>query len=163
MKKISRKYIFVATLFVSIFGIAIATQAAGFMDDFNQQLGSAAGSKGAGLESAPDPRQLVAYYIRILLGFLGIGFLVMTVYAGFKILTSQGESDKIEEGKNTLRNSIIGLMVILGAYSITTLAVRLVTGDEARQGNYIEIRDDQNINPDPGNAGISPNAFSPVR
>ncbi len=162
MTKFSKKFLVFAIFLLFLFGLSLSVRAAGFMDDFNQQLGSAGGEQGAGFSEAVDPRIVAAYYIRIALGVLGIGFIILTVYAGAKILTSQGEADKIDEGKNTLKNSIIGLIIILSAYSITTFAVRLVTGDAARQGDYVEIRDDPNINPDPANAGMSPNAFSPI-
>ncbi len=108
--------------------------------DVGTQLQATAGESGAGYAAARDPRLIIASGIKVFLSFLAIIFLVYTVYAGFLIMTARGEEDKVAEGKKTLVRGVIGIAVILSAYSITLLAAKLATGDAAHQGNYVEIK-----------------------
>ena len=71
---------------------------------------------------------LAAQIIRALLGFLGIIFVAMIIYAGFMYMTSQGKEDVIKKAKNTLVTSIIGLIIILTSYAIATYVTNLIIG-----------------------------------
>lgn len=132
------KKIFLATLF----GIAILIPVASQAVDVTSQLGAAA-KTGAGYEEPvnKDPRLIITNAIKIFLGFLGTLFLVMTLYAGFMIMTAAGDSDKVEKGKKTIVRSVIGIVVVMSAFSITELAYKIATGDRQRQGDYIELKD----------------------
>ncbi len=77
----------------------------------------------------PDPKsipEIIGAIIGIVLSFVGIIFLSLTIYAGFLWMTSGGNEIKVLKAKETLRNSIIGLVVILSAYSITKFVLSAV-------------------------------------
>lgn len=57
--------------------------------------------------------------VALLLSFVGIIFLILTVYAGFLWMTAQGNSSQVEKAKDLLINAIIGLVIVSAAYSIT--------------------------------------------
>lgn len=57
---------------------------------------------------------------RALLSALGLIALVLIIYSGFMLLTSQGESDKVKKGRDTLLWSIVGIVVILSSLGILT-------------------------------------------
>lgn len=79
-----------------------------------------------------DIRITIAKVIRYFLGFMGIIFTVLIVYAGFLWMTAAGNESKVEESKKILSRSIIGLIIILASYSITALVICSavdVTGD----------------------------------
>jgi hypothetical protein len=57
--------------------------------------------------------------IKVVLGLLGIIFVVLLVYAGFQWMTAQGNEEKVEHAKNTIVRAIIGLLIVIAAYSIT--------------------------------------------
>lgn len=80
--------------------------------------GAFAGEQGAGFSNASDPRAVVGKVIKIFLSLLGILFLVYAVYAGYLIMSSGGEEDKIRRGKSTLQTAAIGIFVIFSVYSI---------------------------------------------
>lgn len=107
-------------LLVILFSLLLIgpVSAAGFQDELQKQSGAFTGAQGAGLGKAQDPRAVVAKLIRNALGFVGILFVAYTVYAGFLILTSHGEEEKIMAGKKTLRTAVIGVLISLSAYSI---------------------------------------------
>lgn len=66
-----------------------------------------------------DIGTLVAQIIRIVLGFLAIIFLVLTIFAGFRWMTAAGNEEAIKKAQGTIKNAIIGLVVVLAAYAIT--------------------------------------------
>lgn len=130
--------------------------------ELQRQLESVAGEKGAGYQAPEDPRAVAARLIGYVLGLLGIMVISYTVYGGYLIMTSAGNEEQVATGKKTLRNGVIGVIIITSAYSITQFAVRLASGDRAHDGNFIEIERQQNPNRDPLNRGITPDAFSPL-
>ena len=59
----------------------------------------------------------------VLISLLGIIFVVLMVYAGFLWMTARGEKDQVTKAKDIIRNSIIGLIIIMTAYAITGFVV----------------------------------------
>jgi len=57
--------------------------------------------------------------VGLILSFVGIIFLILTVYAGILWMTAQGNNAQVEKAKTLLINAIIGLIVITAAYSLT--------------------------------------------
>ncbi|HRH23441.1 MAG TPA: pilin [Candidatus Magasanikbacteria bacterium] len=86
--------------------------------EMEAQLNAFSGDKGGKLTYS-DPRVLVARLIKTFLGVIGIIAVVLALYAGFIIMTSSGNEEKIETGKKILMYCVTGVAVILGAYSIT--------------------------------------------
>ena len=119
-----------------------------FADELSQQTGAFAGTQGASLGTPNDPRLVVAKIIRSLLTVVGILFLVYTLYAGYLILTSRGDEQKIEKGKSTLRTAIIGVIVTLSAYTILRFIDNTIRQQSQRptDGSYYES-DTREFNP----------------
>ncbi len=67
-----------------------------------------------------DPRLIIAGVIKIFLGFLGIIFVILMIYAGYNYLTAQGDEEKIKTALATIRRAIIGLLIVLSSWAITT-------------------------------------------
>lgn len=66
-----------------------------------------------------DVRYTVAMIINALLGLLGIVSVVTIIYAGMRLMTSGGNEEDIKAAQKTLLTAVIGLIVILMAYTIT--------------------------------------------
>ena len=93
-------------------------------------MGNGVGSAGtaAGLAQANDLPTIVANVVNVMLGALGIVFLVLVVYAGFLYLTSNGEEKNVGKAKKMLTQAVIGLVIIVSAYAISLLVINsLVT------------------------------------
>ena len=84
---------------------------------------------------------IVSTLINVFLGFLGIIAVILIIYAGWLWMSSQGEADKIQKAKLILTSSVIGLIIILSAYSITMLAARLALGQwtDYKNGIWIDM------------------------
>ena len=86
--------------------------------DMQTQLNAFGGENGAKFGNATDPRIVVARLIKISLGIVGTLAFALAAYAGFLMLTSQGNEEKIEVGKKIMVYCVTGVVVMLGAYSI---------------------------------------------
>ena len=61
----------------------------------------------------------VALVIKGFLSLLGIIFIILIILSGFNWMTSEGDEQKISKAKDTIRTAIIGLFIVIAAYSIT--------------------------------------------
>lgn len=86
--------------------------------DMQTQLNAFSGENGAKFGNATDPRIVVARLIKISLGIVGTLAFALAAYAGFLMMTSQGNEEKIEVGKKIMVYCVTGVAVMLGAYSI---------------------------------------------
>ena len=59
--------------------------------------------------------------VGIFLSLLGIIFVVLTIYAGFRWMTAGGNEEKVTKAKETLWRSVIGLVIVIGSYAIWAL------------------------------------------
>lgn len=112
--------LFLSILVVVIsFGFFVPTlQAVDLKEQVNAQL--EAGVKKSGLStSTKDPRIIAAEYIQVFLGLLTAIFLILIGMSSYWYITARGEAQKIEKATDTIRRAIIGLIVVIMAYSIT--------------------------------------------
>lgn len=86
--------------------------------DMERQLNAFGGDKGANLGVPQDPRIIVARIIKISLSVIGTIAVILAVYAGFLIMTSSGNEEKMAEGKKIIMYCTVGVAIILGSYSI---------------------------------------------
>ncbi|MFA6306518.1 MAG: hypothetical protein WCV70_01335 [Patescibacteria group bacterium] len=71
--------------------------------------------------------EIVGIVIQAFLGLLGVIFLVLIIYAGFNWMTAQGEEEKVNKAKDTLQRAVIGLIITIAAYAISTwVLVKLI-------------------------------------
>ena len=66
---------------------------------------------------------VVGNLIRIALSVLGVIFLLLILYAGFNWMTAAGDEGKVETAKSTLTRAVIGLIIIISAYAITSFVI----------------------------------------
>ena len=57
--------------------------------------------------------------VQSILALLGIIFSILIVYAGILWMTAAGDEGTVTKSKDIIRNSIIGLGIVLAAYAIT--------------------------------------------
>lgn len=92
--------------------------------DWAERVGEAGltdlGDAAYGEQDAPTTSlgEMIAMIIRIVLGFLGIIFVILIILAGFKYMTAGGNDEKVKEAVSQIRNATIGLLIILCSYAI---------------------------------------------
>ena len=90
-------------------------------------LSQAGGSKGAGYKTSATIEGVVGSVISILLGILGVIFLILIVLGGYWWMMARGDEGKVEKARDTMTRAIIGLAIVLAAYAITYYVVNAIT------------------------------------
>ncbi|MCB9798653.1 hypothetical protein H6758_02920 [Candidatus Nomurabacteria bacterium] len=116
MKKFAKKitsFFIVALLFAPTMAGAVGLQKSGTL------LGQTASK--TGVDTSKQVEDVVGAGIRAGLTLVGLIFLVLMVYAGYLWMTARGEESQVDKAKKIVSTSIIGLVLVVGAYAITFL------------------------------------------
>ncbi len=109
---------FIPSLLIFTILLSFQVQAntlSGEMDDKVRQVREDAGFSG----QPASIGEIIGYAIQIVLSLLAIIFLVLTIIAVFKWMTASGNEETITKAKKSLKESIIGLFIVLTSYAIT--------------------------------------------
>lgn len=96
-----------------------------------QYCSKASDSEGIPLENpikATSVPELVNSIVRSILGMVGALALFMFVYGGMLWMTSAGNNQRIEKGKETLIWATIGLAIIFASYGILQFIFQALSG-----------------------------------
>jgi hypothetical protein len=106
-----------------VFSIPLLAHAAIGSGLANASTSVGTSANAAVLSTATSLPQMIGKGVGVLLGVLGIAFVVMVVYAGFLYLTANGEETNVKKAKKMLSQAVIGLVLIVSAYAITNVVV----------------------------------------
>ncbi|HRH23443.1 MAG TPA: hypothetical protein PK295_02340 [Candidatus Magasanikbacteria bacterium] len=107
-----------ALLFVGTFGSTVYAQNLGIEDV--HKAGTQAGFVRA---TETTLAENIGRIITVLFSILGVLFTVLIVYAGYLWMTARGEDEQVTKAKNIIGRSVIGLIILMAAYSITRFVV----------------------------------------
>ena len=77
-------------------------------------------AKAAGFGEPRSLGEIAGAIIGTFLSFLGIIFLILIMYGGFVWMTAGGNEMKVLKAKQVLTQAIIGIIIVLAAYSMTS-------------------------------------------
>ena len=118
------KKIPVLILVIIAFSLVVAPVALAFGNDLEDEIQIQLDP----IRKVYDPRgavspdslsEIIAKIIKTVLGFLGMIFLALIIYAGFRWMTAAGNDENISKAKKILSAALIGLVIILISYAIT--------------------------------------------
>ncbi len=89
--------------------------------------GLSTSANAAGFSQGNDLPTVIGTVIKAALGLVGVIFLVLMVYAGVIWMIARGDEGKVEKAKSTIISSIIGLIIVVGAYAITNFIIAAFT------------------------------------
>ncbi len=124
MKRLVLIALTAVTLLVGAVAIHTAPAlAASAKDEICSGVGAASGASGCSTPAgSPTVNSVINTVINILSAFVGIVAVIMIVFAGFRYVTSGGDSSKVTSAKNTLIYAIVGIVVA----GVSQLIVRYV-------------------------------------
>ena len=77
----------------------------------------------AEIQSAQNLPALIGNIINVILGLLGIVFVILVIYSGIQYILSRGDSKKVEAANDNIRTAIIGLVITVAAYAISNYVI----------------------------------------
>jgi len=98
---------------------AHAQSNSGLQNSFGSILTDTAENAGYSISEESDLTSQAAGVISIILTLLGTIFLAMIIYSGIKWMTAGGNEQSIDKAKGTIKQAIIGLIIVVGAYALS--------------------------------------------
>jgi len=122
MSKLIKKAAFITSFAMVVMPALMAAIPASALTAGDVGLGEddAVTSIGLGNES---PEKMAVNVIKIILGFLGLIAVVIILIGGFKWMTAGGNDDKVGEAKKLITAGLIGLVIILSAFGISSFVI----------------------------------------
>ena len=121
-------FIFLSVLPVPAFGVSSAKtgldQAAGqgFFNDHTKTID----------ENTPgilvNIPKAIGKILGMALSFLGVVFLILMIYGGLTWMTARGNEADVTKAKDLLTAAVIGLVIVLAAYAITSYVGTTIAG-----------------------------------
>ncbi|MDP4001381.1 MAG: hypothetical protein Q8P83_04035 [bacterium] len=69
---------------------------------------------------------ILTFFIKALLGVVGIISVMFLIFGGFKYITSGGSEEQSEFAKKTIANAVIGLTIVVLSYIIVIVILNAV-------------------------------------
>ena len=79
-------------------------------------LNTAAGQ--AELQTDKALPEIIGTILNVIIGFVGVIFLVLIIYGGFMWMFAGGKEDRATKAKGAMVNGAVGLIIVLAAYGI---------------------------------------------
>jgi hypothetical protein len=76
-------------------------------------------------ETGNDFTSMLSDIILLILSLIGVVFMAYIIFAGWLWMSAGGNEQKVEKAKGILIQSIIGLIIIIGAYAISYFVIRI--------------------------------------
>jgi len=96
-------------------------------------------ASGTGLASDKEPTDVIVSIINTILYFVGTLTMVLILWAGFKWLTSAGNTDTIKKSRETIVNAVIGLAIIFASYIIVNFVMEKLINSAGISGGGSEV------------------------
>ncbi|EKE11379.1 MAG: hypothetical protein ACD_15C00097G0003 [uncultured bacterium] len=107
------------TITAALIGLAIALAAPSFLDTIITILGGKKdGLATDSISGALTLQAIIMNVLNFLLSVVGILSLIALVFGGFTYLTAYGNEKRVEEGKNIVKASVVGIALALGALAM---------------------------------------------
>ena len=132
MDKYNKKiFIFFLSLFILVFNFSQTTNSAyagSFMNGLKNTAGSAGYTSPNASFGTKTPEQIIALVIKVLLSVIGVILLALLLYGGFIWMNAKGNQSDTQKAQDIIRNAIIGIIIVLAAYAISSLVYSKLQG-----------------------------------
>ncbi len=94
-------------------------------DRFNsigQKSGLSAGN------GAVSPFDVIGSLLYVVLGTVGVIFVIVTIQGGFLWMTAGGNEDQVNRARQKITNGVIGVVIIFAAYLLTSFILNQICG-----------------------------------
>ena len=73
--------------------------------------------------------QTVGHIIQWITGILGLVCVIIVIIGGIQYMTSSGDSGKVKKAKDTILYGVIGMVICVLAFAITTFVIGAIQGN----------------------------------
>lgn len=96
-----------------------------------EDYGLGATASRAGLQTKDTVPQLAGNVIGTALSMISVIFFILMVYGGFLWMTAHGDDAMVKKAQDTITAAVIGIVIILASYAITSYVTKSVESGES--------------------------------
>ena len=124
IKNVNGRIVFYSIMIAFFLALAVFSMPAGVLALSFDQVGG--DNVNSGLDFGDEsPVEIVKKLISFALGLLALISVVIILIAGFKWMTAGGNEDKVTESKKMMTQGLIGLIIVLAAWSIAKFVIEV--------------------------------------
>lgn len=97
------------------------------------------GSEFVGNDPVQGLGNLIAFFIQIVLFIGGLAALLYLLWGAFDWINSSGEKEKLTKAQNKMMNAVIGLILMVAAFTIFSFVMGTVLGGKFGIGEDFKI------------------------
>lgn len=117
-----KKIIYSISGLLSLLYFKAAQAAPNLSNAFSSTLNKAAGNS---YNTETTFTGILSSVIFVILSIIGTLFLLLIIYGGVNWMMAGGNEQNVEKGKETIKQAILGLIVVIGAYAMTYFIVKV--------------------------------------
>ena len=102
--------------------------AAGPLGNAISSLDTVGSKAGVSQGSSADLPTFIGKILNVLFGAFGIILVLYIIYAGILYMTAGGEEEKVKKAKKIIMQTVIGIIIIVAAYSISNFVITQIQG-----------------------------------
>jgi sorbitol-specific phosphotransferase system component IIBC len=106
-----------------------------FAQNFTSELDNT-GRKVYGTADSSNFYEVLGQVLNVILSLLGVILLILVIYSGFLWMTAQGNSPQVEKAKGILVNAVIGIIILVSSFAISTFVVAQLAGVAGEEGAF---------------------------
>lgn len=72
--------------------------------------------------------EFIGLLLNYLLGFLGVIFLLLTIYAGFKWMFARGNEEEVQKAQRIMIHSAQGIIIVIIAFAVVNFVATVISG-----------------------------------
>jgi len=142
MKKVKKLFIVLASLLTLVPGLVLAQSSnavvgGNYVTNPSNQTNTltgrlnAIGDKAGFVtdQSKASTAIVVGIVIQTVIGLLGLVFIILIIIAGFKWMMANGNEEDVKKSLRIIKESIIGLIIILSAWTLWTFIFQKLIGN----------------------------------
>lgn len=118
--RVARFGLFFSFIFFAMFvSVSAAAGKENIIDTIKTNLGTAGVTAGVTAKEPVSVEVILGQLMKYALLLLGSFFLALVVYGGYLWMTARGSEDDVKKATGIIRDAMIGLILVLGAWMIT--------------------------------------------
>lgn len=125
LKNQAKTYLLVIAITITLLltNSPLALSVGGVLAQDSDSTGLDVTAGAAGLISKVPLATMIGQIIYVILGFLGVIFIILLIYGGFMRMTAQGDPGKVKTSMAIITSAVIGVIIILSSYIITAFVL----------------------------------------
>lgn len=146
-----RFFIYTSIFFIAFMFAVVPSVDAAF--GLEQTVGEV--QKGSDITFQTDIPTVVGNIIGTALSLISVAFFILMIYGGLRWMFSRGNEDEAKKALDIIIAAIIGMLIVLGSYAITTFVFKSVGGGEKVDTNapFTGSQSEGATGPQPSNSG----------